>query len=80
MVLFEELLKSKSLKAGAIAEARKRWRLFGQLEMDSQCIGCEKICALVKYPESALAARSEASLNWDVLGAGRAAFRRRVRR
>jgi hypothetical protein len=68
LALFAELQQMKGLTRRSVSEARRRWRFFGQREMDAQCIGCEKICALVKYPESPSALRSDALPKWDLLG------------
>jgi len=72
IALFEGLQGAEGLQPAAVAEARKRWRFFGQREMDSQCIGCERICALVKYPDKASGADACELPTWDVLGAGTA--------
>ena len=78
IALFEDLLGFEALPAAAITEARNRWRFFGQREMDSQCIGCERICALVKYPESGSAAHADGLPRWDLLGAGGMGLRNRL--
>jgi len=51
MALFEQISKEKGLARRDVAEARDRWRFFAQREMDAQCIGCQRICALIRYPE-----------------------------
>jgi hypothetical protein len=71
IALFEDLQKVEALQPAALAEARKRWRFFGQREMDSQCIGCERICALVKYPDKAPGEDTFGVPAWDLLGADR---------
>ena len=77
IALFEGLLAFEGLEAGTITEARNRWRFFGQREMDSQCIGCERICALVKYPDTGSAEHSDGLAAWELLGEGRMAPRHR---
>jgi hypothetical protein len=68
MALFEELRNVEGLQEAAVTEARRRWRFFGQREMDSQCVGCERICALVKYPERPGAEDSGALQSWGLFG------------
>jgi hypothetical protein len=78
LALFEELRQMKGLSRKSVSEARRRWRFFGLREMDAQCIGCEKICALVKYPEDPSAMRSEALPSWELLSLARVALPRRA--
>ncbi len=73
IALFEELEKVGDLQPAAVAGARKRWRFFGQREMDSQCVGCERICALVKYPDKAHGEDAFGVPAWALLAADRAA-------
>jgi len=71
IALFGDLREVEGLQPAAVAEARKRWRFFGQREMDCQCIGCERICALVKYPDKAAGEDAFGMPAWDLLGADR---------
>ena len=75
IALFEDLSEAPGLHRAAVNEARQRWRFFGQREMDSQCIGCERICALVKYPDKASAEEPDLPPTWDILGADKSALR-----
>jgi hypothetical protein len=68
IALFEDLQKIEGLQPAAVAEARKRWRFFGQREMDCQCVGCERICALVKYPDKASDEGGDGLPRWNLLG------------
>lgn len=51
VAVFEGISRNRNLARPEVAEARSRWRFFAQREMDAQCIGCHRICAIIKYPE-----------------------------
>jgi hypothetical protein len=69
IAIFEDLTNVEGLQPAAVAEARKRWRFFGQREMDSQCIGCVRICALVRYPDKVFEEDPCGLLGWELFGA-----------
>ncbi len=53
-VVLDELGRQPAASARSLACARRRWRFFAQREMEAQCVGCKRICALVKFPDEGL--------------------------
>ena len=52
--IFNELISANTLWTPKVTDAKALWRFLAQREMQAQCDGCTKICAIVSHFDDAV--------------------------